>query len=73
MRAAPGWYPVPDQANTMQYFDGVRGVEGTIPAPGLDLLEQIAGDVRVIRTAALLWMALAALGLIGVVVAILSR
>lgn len=65
---APGWYPVPSQVNTLQYFDGAKGVEGTIPAPGLDVLEQIAADVRVLKTIAVVWSALTVLGIIAMIV-----
>lgn len=72
MTSAPGWYPVPDQVNTMQYYDGAKGGE-TIPAPGLDLLEQMAADVRVIKSVAMLWATLTVIGIIVMVVVVASN
>jgi hypothetical protein len=60
---APGWYPLPDQANTLRYFDGKQKTDQTVPAPGQDALDQIARDVHTIKIAALTWLTLTIIGL----------
>ncbi|MCL2542305.1 MAG: hypothetical protein FWE71_07600 [Nocardioidaceae bacterium] len=56
----------------MRYFDGAVGGE-TMPAPGLDALEQIAADVRTIKTVAILWAVLTLIGLVVTVAVVATR
>lgn len=72
-KAAPGWYPVPGETNTLRYYDGTQGTGDAIPAPGLDALEQIAADVRTIKAVAVLWAALTLLGILVVIVVVLAQ